>query len=897
MGDFDFLSDEERELFHKIIRDAYSMKKRATKPKQIREIVPIEEWVNSEYYVGLSGMGLYDYWKKQLIEMFSTETPSVNEGIITGGLGCRPLDTFYDTFSGRLSMKEIKDRIQSEVIMVRGEFGDRKKIVDVHYVGKKRCKKVVFSNGFEMVATNDHRIRIWDKKGEYTWCRFDRLTTKTQVALVQHGYLTVVYPVTIKNAGAMQCGDIEVEGHVYINDGLINHNTGKSTFAVFCLIRKLYELSCWQNIPALFGLMPNSIVSFFYFSVSKTQAEITGFGQIRNIVDSIPYFREKFPRNERIQSMLIFPENLMMLYGSSASHSIGMNMIGSILDEANFFQGDAQNPEKSAVEYSKVSQMYSAIVNRSASRFMTNGRDDSLSLLVSSNTTSSSFVDRRIKEQMGKKNVKIVNARLWETKPKGTYSDKGFWVFIGNDTIDPFIVETIADLKMIMDGYEVVLQGEFVEEQMKDVPPTLQYLFTWVPEDFRDKYDNNVVQSLQDISGISVAPSGRLFNSRIKYREACETTLEHPFSKPEIILSTNDSLRIFDYIKKGYRPFKKDKPRYLHFDQSTTNDSTGIGSSYLDSYMVDPRTGISKPVVATDLLIRVNPPKPPNKISISKCRELVYMMQRYWGLTIGYVSYDQFQSSESLQELEENGIPCGRLSVDRTDEQYLTFVNMLYEGRIKSYYHKKAEEELFELIHYRDRHKVDHPDGGCFMGNTLVYTVKGKRTIEQLEGKPEDIITYDSKSGVFKAVRTEGSWKTKVVQEHALVVVGSDYISCTPDHRFLTTAGWIKAQFLKGYKVITYAGLKECRDVNLVKCEPTWVYDLEVPETHNFLVAGGEVVHNSKDVMDGWVGSVWNVLTHTHEETMDVPVYESGVILDGGSDDFDIFGLEELIGG
>lgn len=39
--------------------------------------------------------------------------------------------------------------------------------------------------------------------------------------------------------------------------------------------------------------------------------------------------------------------------------------------------------------------------------------------------------------------------------------------------------------------------------------------------------------------------------------------------------------------------------------------------------------------------------------------------------------------------------------------------------------------------------------------------------------------------------------------------------------------------------------------------EPIAVYDISVPETHNFALGNGVIVHNSKDVMDGIVGSYW----------------------------------------
>ena len=53
--------------------------------------------------------------------------------------------------------------------------------------------------------------------------------------------------------------------------------------------------------------------------------------------------------------------------------------------------------------------------------------------------------------------------------------------------------------------------------------------------------------------------------------------------------------------------------------------------------------------------------------------------------------------------------------------------------------------------------------------------------------------------------------------------------------------------------------IKSKRTINLEKEVP--VYDITVPKTHNFVLANGVVVHNSKDVMDGIVGSYWSCKT------------------------------------
>ena len=68
--------------------------------------------------------------------------------------------------------------------------------------------------------------------------------------------------------------------------------SGKTTCATYCLIRKIYELSCYEHIPRLFEMMDSTIILFLVFSVTLNQAEKTAFGKIRRIIDEIPYFQK-----------------------------------------------------------------------------------------------------------------------------------------------------------------------------------------------------------------------------------------------------------------------------------------------------------------------------------------------------------------------------------------------------------------------------------------------------------------------------------------------------------------------------------------------------------------------------------------------------------------------------
>ena len=238
----------------KIIKDAYDLikGKGKTKWKLIRPILPIEEWLESDYHIGSMKYDIFPFWKRHVINIFNSKT-KINQVVLTGAIG-----------------------------------------------------------------------------------------------------------------------------------------TGKSTVGALLLIRKLYELSCYENVSALFELSSISRIAVAYLSVAKDQAAITGFASIQEWIDSIPYFQEEFPRQKGLDSMLVWPnEKLFLMAGSTTNHFIGTDLIAGILDEANFFEGKPR--EEGEALATKVFSLYTNMRNRGASRFLVNGVHEYLSVLLSSRTHASFF--------------------------------------------------------------------------------------------------------------------------------------------------------------------------------------------------------------------------------------------------------------------------------------------------------------------------------------------------------------------------------------------------------------------------------------------------------------------------------------------------------------------------
>lgn len=517
--------------------------------------------------------------------------------------------------------------------------------------------------------------------------------------------------------------------------------TGKSTCGLYILIRKLYELSCYKNIAGLFDMMANSFTAMLYFSLTKFQAERTGYGQMRSIIDGIPYFNEHFCRNKYRNSTLDFPENVRLFYGSSTGDMIGMNVIASILDEANFF-GDSSGSD---IDYGNVVKLHDSIISRQSSRYTRNGVNHSLSVVISSSTFQSSYTQKLYEKSLTDTSIKYARARLWDIKPKGTYSSEMFYVFAGNEKFDPFIIDSVSTLCVKL-GVSID-PSLSVKEAISRLSQEYRLLIDEVPMDFFNIYNSNIIQGLQDFSGLSVASTGKLFSSRSTFESCIDESIPTLFSKHEFTVETNnnDESNCIQYYLKGIEFPHKECARYLHIDIGVSNDAYGLACCYKNgTKVVD---GIETPEYYYDFVLRIVPPPAPKRVSISRCHEFIKYMRDELGLRIGLVTFDQFQSMASRQYLEENGIPVAYQSVDKDDRQYLYFVDSMYKNVVhfNKDFADMIHKELFNLIWYRSKRKVDHPSDTAHGGTKdimdgVVGSLYNAYTQKDVVVRPEDIL-------------------------------------------------------------------------------------------------------------------------------------------------------------
>jgi len=199
----------------------------------------------------------------------------------------------------------------------------------------------------------------------------------------------------------------------------------------------------------------------------------------------------------------------------------------------------------------------------------------------------------------------------------------------------------------------------------------------------------------------------------------------------------------------------------LHADLAISGDRAGIAMCHVKNW--ERRTHLApgqenkekkhyveddKPIIKVDFVtcfesdleaVNEDGELQPREVQIRWFRALIRELRRR-GFVIGLVTFDNFQSTDSIQILEMWGIPSDKLSVDRNAVPYATLRDVMYDGRLEGYHHQLLIDEI-EGLNKLPNGKIDHPPGGSKdLADALCGAVTNALELGGDEGeKPEQI--------------------------------------------------------------------------------------------------------------------------------------------------------------
>ena len=138
---------------------------------------------------------------------------------------------------------------------------------------------------------------------------------------------------------------------------------------------------------------------------------------------------------------------------------------------------------------------------------------------------------------------------------------------------------------------------------------------------------------------------------------------------------------------------------YIHVDLAHKRDATGIAMAHDEG-----------DDVVVDFMLRIKAP-PGGEIVFSDIRDMIFKLRDERRFKIDKVTYDGWQSIDSIQILREHWIKTETLSVDKDTSAYDTLKEKIYAGQLKYYRYEPFLEEI-KRLELLVGTKVDHPPHG-----------------------------------------------------------------------------------------------------------------------------------------------------------------------------------------
>lgn len=488
--------------------------------------------------------------------------------------------------------------------------------------------------------------------------------------------------------------------------------SAKSTSALYTVLYQLYVVSCFRSPHATFGLDDATEILFVFQSLSGDVANVD-YARFRAMVEQSLYFNTTFPYNPRLKKELQFPHHIKVQAIGADHGTIGQNVIGGLIDELNFMaviqnskKGGNGSGEGGGV-YDQAKTVYNSIARRRKSRFQSNGTTPGILCLVSSKRYPGEFTDQKIEEAKTDPTIYIYDKRTWDIKPPGTFVTGYFRLFTGD----------ALQKARILDPGEKLSEAD--ESKVMEVP-----------NDFKRDFELDMLGALRDVAGVSVLARYPFLPNNDKVVNA--------FGRRISVLNTEEA--DMDIVPVQFYPDRfshKECPRWVHIDLGVTSDSAGVVCGHVPRFVAT-EDGQQMPEIHVDFALRVKPP-PNGEIKFFKIRQLIKLLRDH-GLPIKWVTFDSFQSVDSIQLLRQMGFSTGRVSMDVSMLPYEMTKTALHQDRLLIPNSERCRKELLSLEMLAKIGKIDHPPNGSKdVSDALAGVVHGlttRREIWAMHGVP-----------------------------------------------------------------------------------------------------------------------------------------------------------------
>ena len=488
---------------------------------------------------------------------------------------------------------------------------------------------------------------------------------------------------------------------------------GKTTFASIALPYMVHWVLCLKDPQGFYDLLPGTRIAFMQMSTSEDQARDVIFGDIKARIQNSKWFIENAPYDSKFTKQIRFPKDIWIVPGDSAETTFeGYNILAGILDEAD--------SHKVTVNKDYAEQGYTTIESRIASRFITTRDDGSeghrgLLIVIGQMKKSSGFAHKIYEEMKKDPHAFVLRMSIWESF--------GWHKFSKGGKRQSFFYDTRRKQIVPRELVEMISNEYMIE----------------IPLAYKDQFTLNPVKALRDLAGIPPAAEDPFISLADRVDSARDRWVEN-YGEESPVGTSIMRPRFANWFKVENDP----RRRAIHVDlaYSANGDALGMAMGHIRELVeID---GELKPYIVFDMLLRMKA-APGTEIMLAEVRRIIYELREDRGFRVEKVSYDGFESTDTIQQLQKRRYLAEKISVDRTMLPYEDLREAIYEERIEFPPYKciygyedtrEVEIAIQELLQLQDTgKKVDHPpDGSKDVADAMAgvcYTLLGNRNFRK----------------------------------------------------------------------------------------------------------------------------------------------------------------------
>lgn len=487
--------------------------------------------------------------------------------------------------------------------------------------------------------------------------------------------------------------------------------SGKSTLTVLMNLYLACHYNLMRNPRKFFNQAESAVMTLVIASFTYDKAFDILAKPMMNIMETSKKF-ERCRDEAKLKRMSIEGDHNMVYWSTAGQGSViqisdlrvkqisdianllGLTVLMGSMTELAFFNDKGWSNEK-------IMRLYNDVRGRIFARF--NNNHYARTILDSSPNSMENVIDRWIvNEAKDDPTNYILRGTKWDLQPQlfdKWNKDKSlvFPFYKGSSSKPSRVIDNSEDISKY-DDRSIIYMPIDIYQLAKNDPGKILKDFAGEPTET----DDTLISNVEIIEDIFIDHLPNLYGY-----------IHVPASlPPEQLIWNLIKDQFFFNIRKNEYQFHRNPHavRYLSVDQSEKNDWTGIAMCHVE---IDTKGQL---VYVVDFSICIVPTK--EKINLEAIKFFIHDLQKYGKLNIHISSFDQFQSSSTIQYLERFSFEVTKLSVDRSTEPYLNFISAMQRGAIKIGKNIVLKNNFKSLIMGETpkshRKKVDHNNGDIY---------------------------------------------------------------------------------------------------------------------------------------------------------------------------------------